>query len=103
MVLSEFEKRLKAANPNLHIKRYGTSNAGVHNGNTFVCRVPQGDIFEHNVWQTEIGYNDQYISSFNPMGEYRWRKLTRRGRREAAQILYTQRLIKYDDIAKLVN
>jgi hypothetical protein len=102
MVLSEFERRLKTANPRLHIKRYGTSMAGVHFGNRYVCRVPQGDIFEHNVFQTEIGHNTQYESSFNPTGEYRWRRLTRRGRRETAQILYTQRLIKYDDIAKIV-
>ena len=102
MVLSEFEARLKAENPKLHVKRYGTNLAGIHNGNEFVCRIPQGEILEHNVFAIETGHNDQYITSFNLTGGYRWRKLTRRGRREAAQILYTQRLIPLEGISRIV-
>ena len=103
MILSDFEKRLKAANPRLHIKRYGTSLAGIHNGSEYVCRIPQGEILEHNVFQVEVGYSDQYVSDFNPGGEYRWKKLTRRGRREAAQILYTQRLISLPDVSRIAK
>lgn len=103
MILSEFEKRLKSANPKLRIKRYGTSLAGIHCGNEFVCRIPQGEILEHNVFKVEEGFSDQYKNNFNPMGRYKWRRLTRRGRREAAQILYTQRLISLNDISRIAN
>ena len=101
MTTFEYEKRLKACNPNLHIKKYGTSMAAIHCGNLHICRVPQGDIWEYNEFATQIGYADQYVNNFNPAGEYRWKKLTKRGRAEAARILYTQRVIKFDDIQKL--
>ena len=95
MTLNEYEKRLKAANPRLHIKRYGTSMAGIHNGNKFVCRIPQGEILEHNVFEVREGQSDQYKTQFNPLGWYKYKYMTRRGRSETARILYTQGLISY--------
>lgn len=101
MTTFEYEKRLQAVNPKLHIKKYGTSLAAIHYGNKHICRVPQGDIWEYNEFRTEIGYADQYKSNFNPTGEYRYRLMTKRGRAEVARILYTERLILSDDIPKL--
>ncbi len=109
MILSDFERRLKACNSKLHIKRYGSSLAGVHYGNDFICRIPQGEILEHNCFEIRKGNADQYISDFNPTGEYRYKYLTRRGRREAAQIIFTEgtrrghRIISYSDIARIAN
>lgn len=101
MTTSEYEKRLKAVNPKLNIKKYGTSLAAVHYGNKHICRVPQGDIWEYNEFKTEIGYADQYKNNFNPHGEYRYKLMTKRGRAEVARILYTERFISSLDISKL--
>ena len=109
MILSDFEKRLKLLNKKLHIKRYGASLAGIHYGNEFICRVEQGEILEHNVYEIRVGHADQYVNHINPTGEYRYRFMTRRGRREAAQIIFTEgtkrgsRIISYSDISKLAN
>jgi len=108
MILSDYEKRLQAVNPRLNIKKYGSSMAGVHYDKKYLCRVPQGDIFEHNVYEMKWGHADQYKTQFNPSGAYKFKLLTRRGRREAAQVIYTEgikmgtRIISYNDIAKIV-
>lgn len=101
MILSDYEARLKAVNPRLHIKRYGTSNAGVHNGNSFVCRVPQGEIIQNNTYETRDGSADQYKNTFNPEGRYKFNLMVRRGRAETARILYTQKLIPFTALSKL--
>jgi len=101
MTTAEYEKRLKTVNPKLHIKKYGTSLAAIHIGSKHLCRVPQGDIWEHNEFEIRVGYADQYKSQFNPKGEYRFKYLTKRGRAEAARILYTMRVITSKDISYL--
>lgn len=101
MLLSEYEKRLKEVNPKLHIKRYGTSLAAIHLGSRHICRVPQGEIVAHNVFEVRVGHADQYVSDLNPRGEYRFKYMTRRGRTETARILCTQRCIGFNDISKL--
>lgn len=109
MILSDFERRLKAVNPKLSIKKYGSSLAGIHYGNDFVCRIPQGEILEHNVFDIRTGNADQYTTDWNPTGIYKYKYMTKRGRREAVQIVYTEgtkrghKIIAYSDIAKLVN
>ena len=101
MLLSRYEQLLKECSPKLHIKRYGSSMAAVHNGNQHICRVPQGEINANNTFEIKKGWADQYVSNFNPSGEYRYKLMTRRGRIETAQILYTQRLISFPQISKL--
>lgn len=101
MLLSEYEARLQSVNPRLRIKRYGTSMAGVHLDNRYICRVPQGEIVANNCFEIRVGQADQYITDFNLTGEYRFKYMTRRGRAETARVLYTARCIKFDDIAKL--
>lgn len=101
MTLNEYEAKLKSVNPRLRIKRYGTSMAGIHEGNKFVCRVPQGEILEHNTYEVRDGEADQYKTQFNPMGYYKYNFMTRRGRAEIARILYTQHLISFSDLTKL--
>jgi len=108
MTLNEYEKRLQAVNGDLFIKRYGTSLASIQSKSGrgrgkshHICRIPQGEINQHNSWEWRVGHNDQYKSQFNITGEYRYRLLTRRGRSEAARILYTQGLISYSDVSKL--
>lgn len=101
MTLNDYEKRLKAANPKLRIKRYGTSLAGIHEGNKFICRIPQGEILEHNVYEVREGESDQYKTELNPLGWYKYNHMTRRGRSETARILYTQHVISYPAISLL--
>ena len=101
MLLSRYEQLLQECNPKLRIKRYGSSMAAVHEGNRHVCRVPQGEINANNTFETKIGWADQYMNNFNPSGEYRYKLMTRRGRIETAQILYTQGLITFPQISKL--
>lgn len=101
MILSEYEKLVQSVNPRLRIKRYGSSLAAVHLGYRHICRVPQGEILQNNVYEVRAGFADQYKSDFNPTGEYRFRQLTRRGRSEVARILYTNGLISFTDIPRL--
>lgn len=102
MVLFEYEKLLKTVNPAMRVKKYGTSLAGIHVGNKYIIRIPQGEILEHNVYEMREGFADQYKSTWNPLGRYFYNHMTRRGRREAAQILYTQGVIHLKDIAKII-
>lgn len=101
MLLSQYETLLQECNPSLRIKRYGSSMAAVHQGSKHICRVPQGEINANNTFEIKKGWADQYMSNFNPAGEYRYKLMTRRGRIETAQILYTQGLISFPQISKL--
>lgn len=108
MTLNEYEKRLQAVNPELYIKRYGTSMAGIHtrrvhgpNQSHYICRIPQGEIVENDIWEWADGEADQYITTFNETGKYKWKKLTRRGRRNTAHQLYDKGYVSYQDIAKI--
>lgn len=103
MTLSQFEIRLKEANPRLHIKRYGSSKAGVHLGNQFICRVPQGEITAYNVVKEEIGHSTSAVTEDNPYGEYKFDLIIRRGRWAVARILQGKRIIKQSDIANLAK
>lgn len=101
MTIREFERRLKLCNPKLHIKTYGASKAGVHNGNKYVCRVGPGEIMPYNQFVIEYGQADQFVTDLNPKGYYKFKRLIERGRAETARVLYTQRLISLSDISKL--
>lgn len=101
MTLNKFEQKLKQANPNLHIKRYGTDMAAIHNGTEHVCRVPQGEITLYNVTKEEVGYADQHVSFTNPHGEYHWNRMIRRGRGDVAHMLSLAGLITQRQAAKL--
>ena len=108
MTLNDYEIRLQKVNKELYIKRYGTSLASIQSKsgrgrgkNHHVCRVPQGEIIQNNSYEVKTGFADQYVSNFNPKGEYRYRLLTRRGRSEVARILYTQGLIPFSAISYL--
>lgn len=101
MRLSRYEQRLKNVNPKLHIKRFGQSKATIHYGNIFVCRIGQGCINPYNEFTIRNGFSDQYKTALNPQGEYRYRLMVKRGRAEAAKILYTQKRIKFNQIAGL--
>lgn len=101
MTLNEYERILQTANPALRIKRYGSSLAGVHVGNRFVCRVPQGDITAYTVTKPEIGYSADRITPKNPRGAYVFQLILRRGRNGVAKILLGKRLIKHSDLARL--
>jgi len=89
MTISAWEQRLKNVNPAFHIKRYGPNAiAGVHLGNKFILRMPQGettqfDILAH-VPVTEYG-ETKYVKT-----------LMRRGRVNAACMLHAKQLITYD-------
>lgn len=108
MTLNTYEQRLQSVNKDLYIKRYGTSMASIQSRSGrgrgkshHVCRIPQGEILQNNVFEWRVGHADQYVTDFNPNGEYRFKMLTRRGRSEAARILYTQGLISFSDVSKL--
>lgn len=101
MTLNEYERKLKSVNSRLRIKRYGTSLAGIHLGNKFICRIPQGEILEHNTYEVREGEGSQYKSDWNPLGKYKYNFMTRRGRAETARILYTQHLISFSDLTTL--
>lgn len=101
MSITEYEQRLKACNPKLHVKRFGTSKAAIHLGTRFICRIGQGDLPPYNVFQAETGVADQYKTAFNPTGTYKWKRMTKRGRAEAAKIMYTSGCIRFNQIAKV--
>jgi hypothetical protein len=101
MKISEYERILQSANPRLRIKRYGTGKAGVHLGNEYVCRVPQGEITAYTVTRPEIGHASQFVSQGNPTGRYIFPRILRRGRNGVAKILLHKRLIKHSDLARL--
>lgn len=101
MTLNELEQVLKACNPRLHIKRTASGRAGVHEGNRFICRVDQGEISPYNHFRWEEGENQQMATALNPKGWHKYHRLLKRGRAELARILYTQRVIKLSDIAKV--
>lgn len=103
MTLSQFEKQLQAVNPDLHIKRYGTSMAAIHYGNEHVCRVPQGEIMYHNLTEERIGYNTEMESPLNPEGKYAYQFLIRRGRYDSARICAAKGLMPWSAIAKAAN
>lgn len=103
MTLSDFEKRLQACNPKLHIKCYGSSMAGIHAGNQYVCRVPQGEITPYTVIREEIGHADQHKSDLNPTGQYVFKRIIKRGRNDVAEILHRTKLISDSDKAKIRN
>lgn len=103
MTLNEFEYRLKQANPNLRIKRYGSAKAGVFYGNTYICRVPQGEITAYSVVRETIGYADHYKMPDNPLGAYKFDLIERRGRHAVARMLQARRHIKHADIAKIAS
>ena len=101
MSITEYEQRLKACNPRLHVKCFGTSKAAVHLGTKFICRIGQGCISPYNEFKPETGVADQYKTAFNPTGTYKWKRMTKRGRAEAAKILYTSGCIRFNQIAKV--
>lgn len=103
MILSEFEKRLQTANPALRIKRYGTGKAGIHHGNQYICRVPQGEITAYTVTQPVIATASQFVTPTNPYGKYKYDLILRRGRHGAAKLLAGRGLIKYADIARIAS
>lgn len=109
MTLLEYEKRLQAVNPELYIKKYGTSMAGIHttrvhgpNQSHYICRLPQGEIVENDVWEWREGEADQYKTSLNEKGTYKYKMLLRRGRRQAAHQLYDKGYVSWQDISKIV-
>ena len=101
MTLNEFQARLQAVNPRLRIKRYGNAKAGVHLGNQYICRVPQGEITAYSVIQPSIGYATDKITASNPRGAYRYDLIQRRGRHAVARLLQGKGLIAHADIAPL--
>lgn len=103
MTLTDFETKLKQANPNLHIKRYGTSMAAIHLGTRHICRVPQGEITLYNVTEEADGHRDDLVSTWNPTGAYKWQRLVRRGRGEAVHMLQMGGIITQAQAAQLRN
>lgn len=101
MTLKMFEERLQAVNPRLRIKRYGTSMAGIHLGNQYLLRVPQGEITPYNVTVAKVGKADQHVSDLNPKGYYQYQKLLRRGRWQVSVMLANMGVISNADAAKL--
>lgn len=101
MILSQYEAILQTANPALRIKRYGTGKAGVHFGNQFICRVPQGEITAYTVTKPEVGHANQFVTPQNPRGSYLYQRIMRRGRNGVAKMLMQKKLIKHSDLARL--
>lgn len=101
MTLSEYERVLQTANPALRIKRYGTGKAGVHLGNRYICRLPQGELTAYTVTRPEIGHSGQFVTPTNPRGAYKFPLIIRRGRNGVAKILLRYQLIKHIDLARL--
>lgn len=103
MTLSEFERRLQSVNPRLHIKKYGTSMAGVHLGNKYLFRVPQGEIHYYNETVERIGYNSEMITPENPSGKYGYQFLLKRGRYDLARLLAANGHITWAAVAKVAS
>lgn len=82
--------------------------AGIHttrvhgpNRSHYICRIPQGEIVENDIWEYRDGEADQYKTTFNETGKYKYKMLIRRGRRQAAHQLYDKGYISYQDIPKI--
>lgn len=101
MTLTQFERRLQAANPKLRIKTYGSSKAGVHCGNQFICRIPQGEITAYSVVKETLGTSSSAVTPENPYGLYKFDLIERRGRHAVAKVLLGKRYIKHADIARI--
>lgn len=101
MTLSEYERRLKAVNPKLHIKRVASGKGGIHLGSQFICRIDTGELTLYNQWKWDEGESQQMATQLNPTGWHKYQRLLKRGRAETARILYTRRVIRMPDIAKL--
>lgn len=101
MSLSEYEKRLQAANPRLRIKRVRGGMANVMLGNKSIARVDTGELTLYNQFEYRIGQSDQFMTDFNPKGNYKYKYMIKRGRAELARVLHTSRVIGISDVTKL--
>lgn len=103
MTLGEFEQRLQQCNPRLRVRRIRDGMANIHLGNSqkAICRVDTGELTVYNQFKYRTGFADQYITSFNQKGAYKYKHMIKRGRAELARVLYTQRVISLNHISTL--